>query len=1231
MNSDKISEKMNDLLTFVDLLVKQTCRRAAYDYQMRSKPIKEDKASIYSLDYLKKVHDKPRENIYKLVKNPQKTLKGLKVDNGFNGQKKDNKFTKIEQRMLLDFVEKVKDQAPPRQLLWIDLQHYLYYVYRNFACPNPDPSAEVLSTFFICEMKELVDNLKKEDESQVWLRVFTLLREYCIFAQWHYTKNCEEHALLKFFCYYEAMLTAAKNLVPVFSDFERDVIYKRYKVCWVDFNTFIFIRFFYESGRVKTRLAECVKTKNVAGEAPQMFTLFSELKKLWTEEQNRIGLINQEGKLAENSPEFGKEKKVIAAHKKVLAGNFWVERTKEEKKKIDLSRLDHNIFDLLRDREFFPEGPGLNKNGQCICEECLICKYKLFLDCQPANDFIAIRSSERTTVCRKCKTMLKLEVFQRHINSHVMDSESQRQPINNRPTNLTRIIAEKMDFVKMGDRSVSLSEMLSEKLRISKSQNTEECSDKMEMDTTKLAFEKFLRQTRDSPTNTEHLFNKNGRNVIKIKKDLLNGISKKEPDSMRKDKSNSITSKLEKLTANGSQEIPVSINTEKLGETELRIRDIRRNWHKPYPMSRISKCTGTDDDSPSGVCPGHVEPDNVEQKKCDCTYCEVFGAVHKYAELRDRLRLRLNQRREKKSVESQQNLVSNGGNAKVNKTESRVSATASPTNMPSSISVSSEPSVGVKEISDIHGLVNYIEGNSAINKIELAKKKAAKKARQRERREQERIQAELDAKRKAEEKEHRKKEQERKQEELKLLEAQTKKKLKKQRQQLKKLENERLKNIVEETIPAMVTIKRVSNTENGTPAVTITLKGYTPDQDKLLYTLVEDPKDEGKDTKIEPVVSKELNKAKKKIKNKPLQVQEKEPKVVAKEVKVMLAVDKNSSKAFPDTASDNTCKKPIAKVVNREVLPTEDEMRALGNLRLPPGITITKVEGPLSNRNRVGSDASKASSIVGKSGVIVVDTEKLIHNNDGGAESVKVSKSSKKKRKNKKNMEMTIINKPIANQPKMVTLKNPLFQQYQNAKPLDNIDNSAPASIFTSENGMVTIRSSRLQQSLNNDAKQSNAMKLPMPILSNMMPEIPNLINPNKFTPGNCINVTDDGRQTPLNAQEILSGLPGIEITKVDKKLEPVVLEDKGSYPDAQVSIIPSPGNGKDSEFGKDDDDWLYDNVFKPRDVLEDDMDDEELELEAFKRFCQQSVPPKCKEKVAHLNVADIVLKKKTC
>lgn len=87
-----------------------------------------------------------------------------------------------------------------------------------------------------------------------------------------------------------------------------------------------------------------------------------------------------------------------------------------------------------------------------------------------------------------------------------------------------------------------------------------------------------------------------------------------------------------------------------------------------------------------------------------------------------------------------------------------------------------------------------------------------------------------------------KREQEKQSEQKKLDEVKMKKKLKKQRQAQKRQELSIQKNTIEETIPAMVTIKRVPGGENGTPSVTITLKGCTPDQDKLLTTLVEEPK-----------------------------------------------------------------------------------------------------------------------------------------------------------------------------------------------------------------------------------------------------------------------------------------------------------------------------------------------------------------------------------------------------
>lgn len=47
-----------------------------------------------------------------------------------------------------------------------------------------------------------------------------------------------------------------------------------------------------------------------------------------------------------------------------------------------------------------------------------------------------------------------------------------------------------------------------------------------------------------------------------------------------------------------------------------------------------------------------------------------------------------------------------------------------------------------------------------------------------------------------------------------------------------------------------------------------------------------------------------------------------------------------------------------------------------------------------------------------------------------------------------------------------------------------------------------------------------------------------------------------------------------------------------------------------------------------PEEVENGDVDEYERELEAFKRFCSQSVPAESKAKV-NLNIEDIVLKKK--
>lgn len=116
---------------------------------------------------------------------------------------------------------------------------------------------------------------------------------------------------------------------------------------------------------------------------------------------------------------------------------------------------------------------------------------------------------------------------------------------------------------------------------------------------------------------------------------------------------------------------------------------------------------------------------------------------------------------------------------------------------------------------------------------------------------------------------------------------------------------------------------------------------------------------------------------------------------------------------------------------------------------------------------------------------------------------------------------------------------------------------------------MVTIRSPRLQQSL------ANGTAIP-----NLLTELKPVIGPNVPAPylQTChASFSDNNRISSLNAQEILSGLPGIEITKVDKRNVRSENDNKKSCQAADVSIIPTNNSDK---FNFDKDDWHYGKKF---------------------------------------------------
>ncbi|KAJ8941892.1 hypothetical protein NQ318_001747 [Aromia moschata] len=388
---------MSTFPSFIELLVKQTCRRASYEFEMGSRQSTEN-STIYSLEFLKTLYDKPRENIHKLLK--------------------------------------VKDMSPPKSQQWIDLQHYMHYVYRNFVNANPDPSAEALSSFFVSEIKELVKSLMQEDESQLYLRILALLREYCIFAQWNYSKADGEHAITM-------------------------IIYKNYSVCWIDFNTCVFINYFFETEYVKNKIYQCLETRISPGDTPAMFGLLDDLKNLWIREQRRIMKLNEGATLDDFDDLYDKEEQAIAAHKRLLSSNFWVDRSMEELSELNLSRLDHQIFRLLGDPTFHPAGPILDRHGQCICEECLIAKYKCILDYnQDQFGDKLLKNVQRLSYCRRCQSLVDLDFFHRHINSHAVSNLDNKASFLNMSTNLSRIISEKIDFVKLGNGSLNLPDLV---------------------------------------------------------------------------------------------------------------------------------------------------------------------------------------------------------------------------------------------------------------------------------------------------------------------------------------------------------------------------------------------------------------------------------------------------------------------------------------------------------------------------------------------------------------------------------------------------------------------------------------------------------------------------------------------------------------------------------------------------------------------------------------------------
>ncbi|XP_076678686.1 uncharacterized protein LOC143374415 isoform X2 [Andrena cerasifolii] len=379
------------------------------------------------------------------------------------------------------------------------------------------------------------------------------------------------------------------------------------------------------------------------------------------------------------------------------------------------------------------------------------------------------------------------------------------------------------------------------------------------------------------------------------------------------------------------------------------------------------------------------------------------------------------------------------------------------------------------------------------------------------------------------------------------------------------------------------------------------------------------------------------------------------------------------------------------------------------NLKLPPGITITKVDAPakpLPIRSAPlpkpvnppkqttiiaapmsGVQSSYASSQAGGN-VIVVDTGKLKQDllpkpaeKDVPKESLPSQSTSgkKKKKKNKNAANSSNVlsqaamqnNDPFSNDhtdeparilhnpnTNMVTIRNPAFG------PMKVPPTQQAAIIKVSENGMVTIRSPALQQAINAGLTSppkpdyivkgdlssrtsaegaTNLKHSSNGIIPSSLAELRSRLTPDCATLSGLANIqiskVTNGQPIPENGINLKGTSVTLTKVRTETSMKDVQSAKTAVREALNASIVAASSTGKSKKKKKRGagtrqcgDDWnLVESVFTPKDIdLEDgEMDDAERELEAFKRFCLQSVPPPRKEKV-NLNIKDIVLKKKS-
>uniref|UniRef100_A0A0K2UTT1 FAM193 C-terminal domain-containing protein n=1 Tax=Lepeophtheirus salmonis TaxID=72036 RepID=A0A0K2UTT1_LEPSM len=502
----------------------------------------------------------------------------------------------------------------------------------------------------------------------------------------------------------------------------------------------------------------------------------------------------------------------------------------------------------------------------------------------------------------------------------------------------------------------------------------------------------------------------------------------------------------------------------------------------------------------------------------------------------------------------------------------------------------------------------------------------------------------------------------------------------------------------------MVTIKRV-HTGDGESTVTISTKPPIVGEktkeingsSKLLYTLINGQVHKSQHAPVDLIPGAKALKTSSGDGGANLQLSKKQRKKLRKQFKSVEEL-RSSSPVNTFTATENYAPQKSVSTSALKGLPTTPEGKLdLDNLNLPPGISITRIEGPVPERKYypskqdkpqeqvVAAAAPSASSMmvpppmfpggliptpngtpVGYSAmagmppslngpnVIVVDTSTLTTREEEEAEKNNKKSSKKKNKKSSANNSNNLSSSPSVvippmQQPQTLVNNNfPGFLQPEMPPPTttsassnheDNISSSSgPQVLIKNINGQVVITPvpgtgatpDSIPAKLNGNSNNNNSTSSSAQSNSNNNISSSNKKSKNKGGKENHAKVVllknnaNMSTTNPVNghllssSEEILSnGHHHHGNNQVTSDAEDTLGQKKKSRK-----------SKKKNSIGENIDE--INSIFAPKDIdLENgEIDDDEREIEAFKRFCFNSVPLQQKTKV-NFDVKNIAFKKK--